>query len=212
MTRVRVKICGVTRAADVAAAVAAGADAVGVNCYPKSPRYLDPLRAGELLRAVPPLVDAVGVFAVQPVRQVCALAFQLGLRVVQYHAETQVPEDAAPFAFVPAFRVRSAADLALVDAYLAACREQNRPVAAVLVDGHAPGLLGGTGVTAPWDVLAQWRPGVPLVLAGGLTPDNVADAVRRVRPFAVDVAGGVESAPGVKDPIKVRDFVAAATG
>jgi phosphoribosylanthranilate isomerase len=94
-----------------------------------------------------------------------------------------------------------------VEAYLAACREAGTLPPAVLVDAHVPGEYGGTGRVAPWDLLADWRPTVPLILAGGLTPDSVAAAIRRVRPFAVDVASGVESVPGRKDAEKMRRFI-----
>jgi phosphoribosylanthranilate isomerase len=211
MGRVRVKICGVTTPADARLAAGAGADAIGVNFFPPSPRYVEPRRAAEILAALPALIDVVGVFAETPVRQVCALAYQLGLGCVQWHGNHgDAPPDAAPFRWIPAFRVRDRASLDAIGRYLGAARAVGRLPAAVLVDGHVEGLHGGTGQTAPWDLLAEFRPDVPLILAGGLTPDNVAEAVRRVRPFAVDVASGVESSPGVKDPEKVRRFIEAA--
>jgi len=111
---------------------------------------------------------------------------------------------------IPAFPVRDASSLAAVTSYIEACRALGRLPAAVLLDGHAPGQHGGTGRIAPWELIAAYRPGVPVILAGGLTPENVADAVRIVRPYAIDVASGVESAPGVKDAEKMRRFVAAA--
>jgi phosphoribosylanthranilate isomerase len=107
--------------------------------------------------------------------------------------------------YIPAFAPRSLDDLQQIDAYLATCR----PLA-VLVDGYAAGLHGGTGQCAPWELLAHWKPAVPLILAGGLTPDNVATAIRQVRPYAVDVAGGVEISPGRKCPHKLRQFLEAA--
>ncbi|HKB05077.1 MAG TPA: phosphoribosylanthranilate isomerase [Gemmataceae bacterium] len=208
MHPLRVKFCGVTRPADVAACAEAGADAVGINFHPASPRYVDPRAAQPLLRAIPPLVAAVGVFVNQPFRQVAALAYQLGLRGVQWHGEHGEPEDAFPFSFVPAFRVRDRQSLADIEAYLAKCRAVGRLPGAILVDAYVEGRHGGTGRTAPWELLANFRPGVPLILAGGLTPDNVAEAVRTVRPDGVDVASGVEFAPGQKDAAKVRTFVA----
>src|SRR5262249_44763836 len=129
------------------------------------------------------------------------------VRTVQVHGGEPEVVAAFPYRFVPAFQVRDEGDLERIEAYLAVCREMACLPAALLLDGHAPGLHGGTGRTAPWGLLANFRPGVPIVLAGGLTPDNVAEAIRTVRPYAVDVASGVESAPGVKCPDKVRAFL-----
>lgn len=204
---VRVKICGVTTRECLAAAVAAGADAVGLNFHPPSPRYAEEGRARELLAEWPPFVEAVGVFVSRPAAEARHWLAGLGpISTIQMHAgqPERVPQ---PYRLIPAFAVRTRDDLANIEAHIA----QARP-AAVLVDGHAPGLHGGTGQTAPWELLADWRPGVPVILAGGLTPDNVAEAVRRVRPYAVDVASGVELSPGVKCPDKVRAFIEAARG
>ncbi len=207
MPRTRVKLCGLTTPADVAAAVDAGADALGFNFHPPSPRYVDPRQARPLLRAVPPFLDTVGVFVEQPYRQVCAVAYQLGLRSVQWVGERPPVEDTAPFPLVAAFRVRDAADRDAIGAFLDRCRSAGCLPSAVLIDAHVPGQYGGTGRTAPWELLAGWDPGVPLILAGGLTPENVADAVRAVRPYGVDVASGIESSPGRKDADKMRRFV-----
>jgi phosphoribosylanthranilate isomerase len=209
MRRVRIKICGLTQPADVCAAVDAGADALGFNFHPPSPRYVDPRHAVTLVRSVPPFLDAVGVFVEQPYRQVCAIAYQLALRSVQWVGDRPPVESTAPFPLVAAFRVKDAADLAAVTAHLDRCRAAGCLPAAVLIDAHVPGQYGGTGQTAPWGLLAGWDPGVPLILAGGLTPENVAEAVRAVRPYGVDVASGVESSPGRKDADKVRRFVEA---
>jgi phosphoribosylanthranilate isomerase len=207
MSRVRIKICGVTTPEDVAACGAAGADAVGVNFFPGSSRFVDPRQAPPLLRAVPPWVDAVGVFVEQPLRQVYAIAYQLGLRSVQWHGSQLDADDSFPFRLIPAARVRDRESLDRVTEVLARCRSAGWSPAALLVDAYVEGQHGGTGVVAPWRLLADFRPGVPVILAGGLTPENVADAVRAVRPYGVDVASGVESAPGRKDPDKVRRFI-----
>jgi phosphoribosylanthranilate isomerase len=203
----RVKICGVTTPDDVRLAADAGADAIGVNFYPQSPRYVAPREAGTLLRALPPFVDAVGVFVGQKIRQMSAIAYQLGLGALQAFADPDDLDDPFPFRLVAAFRVKDRAGLEDVTRYLDRCREVGRLPAAVLIDAHVDGQLGGTGKTVPWDLLAEFRPGVPLILAGGLTPDNVSVAIRTVRPWAVDVASGVEASPGRKDPDKVRRFI-----
>jgi phosphoribosylanthranilate isomerase len=207
MHPVRVKICGVTTPDDVAACAAAGADAVGVNFYPGSKRYVDPRASRPLLQSIPPLMAGVGVFVGMPLRQVTAMAYQLGLRGVQLHGTPPDPADPFPFSLIAAFRVRDQQSLTEIDAYLATCRAAGQLPSAILLDAFVEGQEGGTGRTAPWDLIAEYRPGVPVILAGGLTPDNVAEAVRTVRPAGVDVASGVESAPGRKDPDLVRAFV-----
>lgn len=199
---VRVKICGVRTPEEALFAAECGADAVGLNFHPPSPRSITPSAAQEILHHLPPFVTAVGVFVSRRVADIPTLA---GLRVIQMHGDIEVAQ-AWSFAYVPAFQARTAEDLAAIDAYLARCG--GTLPAAVLVDGHAPGLVGGTGQLAPWELLASYRPGVPLILAGGLTPENVTEAIRVVRPYAVDVASGVESAPGRKDPGRVREFIA----
>lgn len=204
---VRIKICGVTTPEAARHAADAGADAVGLNFYPQSPRYVPPARAASLVRALPAFTAPVGVFVGTPMRQACAIAFQLGLRALQTYDDTPPSEDPFPFAHVPAFRVKDETDLARIEEFVKAATAARRAPAAVLVDSHVAGAMGGTGHRAPWDLLAGWDPGVPLVLAGGLTPDNVAEAVARVRPWGVDVASGVESVPGAKDPAKIAQFV-----
>jgi len=210
MGTVRVKICGVTTPADLKLCGDAGADAVGINFHPGSPRYVDPRAAPALLRHLPPFVDAVGVFVEQPLRQVYALSYQLGLRGVQWYGPHLDRDDSFPFQLIPAFRVRDVESLAEVRAAVATCLEAGWKPAAVLLDSYVPGQHGGTGRTAPSELLIGFDPGVPVILAGGLTPENVAEAVRTVRPYGVDVASGVELAPGRKDPEKVRRFIDAA--
>lgn len=207
MPPLRIKICGVTTPEDVALCSAAGADAVGINFYPGSPRYIDPKSAQPLLRAIPPLMTAVGVFVERPFRQVAALAYQLGLRSVQIHGEPRDFGDPFPFSVIAAFRIRDRQSLHEIERFLEPCRANNCLPGAILVDAFVDGQHGGTGQTAPWDLLAGFKPGVPIILAGGLTPDNVAEAIRIVQPDGVDVASGVESAPGRKEPAKVQAFI-----
>jgi phosphoribosylanthranilate isomerase len=213
MSRVRIKFCGLTHPDDVAAAVAAGADALGFNFYPQSPRFIDPSSAGDLVRLVPPFVEPVGVFVAASVAEMRATAHRLGVRAVQWHGDTLPPaEDLSPIPLVVAARVRGPDCLAGIRELVAQRRAAGVPFAAVLIDAHVPGQFGGTGQTVPWDMLAGFDPGVPVILAGGLTPDNVAEAIRIVRPYGVDVAGGIESSPGRKDADKMRRFVEAVRG
>lgn len=204
MTRVRIKICGVTTPEDVAFAIDAGADAVGLNFYLKSPRFVTHEQAGRIVNGLPPFAAAVGVFVDAADEAVAATARRLGLSAVQTYRTVPPTESFRPTAHIPAFRVKDVADLDAVRAFVAACSP-----AAVLIDSFVPGEMGGTGHRAPWHLLAEFDPGVPVILAGGLTPENVAGAVRAVRPWGVDVASGVEDAPGRKNPDMVAAFVRA---
>ncbi|MFO0849236.1 MAG: phosphoribosylanthranilate isomerase [Gemmataceae bacterium] len=205
MSHVRVKICGVTTPADATIAADCGADAVGLNFYPKSPRFLTAEQAEAIVRELPAFTAAVGVFVDLPDDGIRGLAQRLGLRAVQTYSAEPPTNSFFPAAHIPAFRVKDTADLGSVRRFVATCRP-----AAVLIDSFVQGEMGGTGHRAPWHLLAGFAPGVPVILAGGLTPDNVADAIRLVRPWGVDVASGVESVPGRKDPGRVHAFVQAA--
>ena len=206
--RVRIKICGITRVADAEQAARLGADAVGLNFYPRSPRYVDPATCAAILRALPPFVEPVALFVDEPLRQVFAALNQLGrVRTFQWYGSQRELSDTFPFQYIPAFPVRDRASLLDITRYLDSCRSFGGLPAAVLVDAAVGGQHGGTGRTVPWHLLADFRPGVPLILAGGLTPDNVAEAVRVVRPYGVDVASGVEGRPAQKDPEKMRRFI-----
>ncbi|MBP3956965.1 phosphoribosylanthranilate isomerase [Gemmata sp. G18] len=204
---VRIKICGVTTPEAARGAAEAGADAVGLNFYPQSPRFVSPQQAAGIVRALPAFIAPVGVFVGMQLRQVCAVAFQLGLRGVQTYDEQPPDDNTFPFAHVPAFRVKDRAGLDHVRRFVDTARALNREPSAVLIDSHVPGQMGGTGHVAPWNLLKGFDVGVPIILAGGLTPENVAEAIAVVRPWGVDVASGVESSPGVKDPDKVARFV-----
>jgi phosphoribosylanthranilate isomerase len=208
MGALRVKICGVTNEADALASAELGADAIGLNFYPRSPRYVTPDTAAGIVRALPPFVEPVALFVNEPLERAVAAARQVGpVRAVQWHGEQPEACGDPAVRFIPAFQVRGAEDLARVGRYLDLCRATDRLPAAVLLDGHATGQYGGTGQTAPWALLADFRPGVPVILAGGLTPENVAEAIRAVRPYGVDVASGVEASPGRKDVEQVRRFI-----
>jgi phosphoribosylanthranilate isomerase len=221
----RIKICGVTNVDDAVAAVDAGADAIGLNFYEKSPRLVDAERAAEIALAIGnSKADRVGVFVNATPAHIEATVKEGALSSIQLHgdeppevvAHFAQPRRPARFAFhVQVIRARRMGDdgVASIARDVAACRECGWGPTAVLVDSATPGRYGGTGATVSWVGLAdhkRWLGDIPLILAGGLTPDNVAEAIRIVRPYGVDVASGVESAPGKKDPVKVRDFVAAA--
>jgi phosphoribosylanthranilate isomerase len=218
----RVKICGITNVEDAVAAVEAGAGAIGLNFYEKSPRRVESNQAVSIVAGLGSrIVKCIGVF-VNSMPNDFERAMLAGF---QFHGD-ESPEDLAKFVSShiypvhrslppPIIRARRMDDrgVAMIAQDLAECRKAGCPPAAVLVDAVSPGRYGGTGETVSWVGLAdhkRWLGGTPLILAGGLTPDNVAEAIRIVRPAAVDVASGVESAPGKKDPHKVRDFVAAA--
>jgi phosphoribosylanthranilate isomerase len=209
MPSIRIKICGVTTPEDARFAAEAGADAVGLNFYPKSPRYLSPDMAAKIVRALPPFTAPVGVFVSAQMRQICAISYQLGLRSVQSYDDKPPTEDPFPFAHIAAFRIKDESDLRLIRNYVEAAQALGRKPAAVLIDSRVDGHMGGTGQVAPWSVLAGFDPGVPLILAGGLTPNNVLEAITLVRPWGVDVASGVELSPGRKDPLKVAQFIQA---
>jgi phosphoribosylanthranilate isomerase len=204
----RIKICGITTEADAQAAVDCGADALGFNFYGRSPRYVPEEKVAAILRDLPPFVDPVALFVNELFDHMLAQVKRLpSLHTIQYHGDLLAACPAEPYRFIPAFAVRDAQSLERMKVYLERCRHEGQLPAAVLVDAHVPGQFGGTGQTAPWELLANFRPGVPVILAGGLTPNNVAEAVRIVRPYAVDVASGVEISPGQKDPEKIRRFI-----
>jgi phosphoribosylanthranilate isomerase len=208
-SRVRVKICGITNEADAKQAAALGADAIGLNFFAQSPRCVSPEVATFILRELPPFVEAVGVFVDEPLKQVFSFLNQISrIRTVQMHGTQREICDAYPFHFIPAFAVKDAKSVTDIQRYLTACRGVGRMPSAILVDGHSPTQFGGTGRNPPWGLLrgVEWE--VPLILAGGLTPENVGEAIRAVLPYAVDVATGVEASPGVKDPEKIRQFIA----
>jgi len=204
---VRIKICGVTTPEDARLASELGADAIGLNFYPQSPRFVSSVAAATIIRALPAFTVPIGVFVGMELRRVTAVAFQLGLRGVQTYENHFTSEDTFPFAFIPAFRVRDNKDLDAICRFLDAARDRNRTPAAILIDSHVEGKLGGTGHRAPWELIANYQLHVPVILAGGLTPENVAEAIALVEPWAVDVASGVEASPGHKDPSKIAYFV-----
>jgi len=209
----RIKICGVTTAADAHAAAEAGADAIGLNFYRHSQRCLSTSAAKEVAGAVPPGICKVGVFVNSPSDEICRIFDDLGLDFVQLHGD-EPPEMLAQLGGRPVIRAfRVGDDTAPPRAYLERCRELGRLPQAVLLDAYQPGHYGGTGSVLKWDALRSQPDitlGLPLILAGGLTPANVDRGIRAVRPQAVDVASGVEKRPGEKDTALVAAFIHAA--
>jgi phosphoribosylanthranilate isomerase len=206
----RIKICGITNEADGCQAALLGADAIGLNLYEKSPRFVDIEKAQRILREIPPFVEPVGVCVIWRWQEVVQVMDKLYLRTLQLHRGEGgvLLHDLSPIRVISAISVGEEAHLAEVTRSLNHWRKEGgRLPSAILVDAHVAGQYGGTGRTAPWNLLADFRPGVPVLLAGGLTPENVAEAVRIVRPYGVDVASGVEKSPGQKDADKMKRFI-----
>ncbi|WP_242340649.1 phosphoribosylanthranilate isomerase [Anaeromyxobacter sp. SG66] len=201
MPSVKVKICGITRLEDALLAVRLGADALGFNFWPGSKRFIPPAAAGEIVRRLPPGVETFGVFVDASREELLAALSASGVTVAQLHGDEPPALCASlPVPAVKAIRVEGPSSLAALAAY---------EVPAFLLDAPGPG-FGGSGRTFDWSLAFEAARAARVFLAGGLTPENVGEAVRRVRPYGVDVASGVESAPGVKDEDKLRRFIQAA--
>lgn len=200
---VRVKICGLTNVNDALLAAELGAHALGFIFYPKSPRYVDPGEARRIIKQLPPLVITVGVFVDEEAAKVRDIAAQAGLDWVQLHGR-ESPDYCRTLGrrVIKSFRVQGEEIFPQLMAYQGA-------VQAFLLDAYKPGTPGGTGETFDWELARKAEKYGPIILAGGLTPENVAEAIRLAQPAAVDVASGVEARPGVKDPEKLRNFLAA---
>jgi phosphoribosylanthranilate isomerase len=201
----RIKFCGITRMEDAQRALELGAWAIGMVLWPRSPRACEPARAAAIARAHRRRLHVAGVFVNEPLARLVAIAEQVGLTIVQLHG-SEGPAYCAEVArrtgcqVIKAARVRSAGDVRALEAYHCDFH---------LLDGHVPGRPGGTGETFAWELARAHRGPVPLILSGGLGPGNVAEAIAAVHPFAVDVASGVESAPGIKDHEALAAFAAA---
>ena len=191
-----VKICGITRADDALAAAAAGAGAIGFVFWPGSPRFVDPFRARTIVHALPPFITVVGVFVNQPLEYVNGVASLVRLGAAQLHGD-----ETAGFASAITVPIIKAIPLGAADE----ARAAEWPAATtLLLDVHDPAKRGGTGRTIDWVAAAAVAKERRILLAGGLTPDNVAAGVEQVRPFGIDVSSGVESAPGIKDHRRLR--------
>jgi phosphoribosylanthranilate isomerase len=199
---VRVKICGITNAADALAAIDAGANLLGFNFYEKSPRFITEAEAAKIRPQLPKKVEAVGIFVNASPADVTALRKSLKLDAAQLHGD-ETPEDVAEIArilpVIKAFRVEPDFRLEVLEEYPGAF--------AFLFDAADTGQYGGTGHSTDWDIARRAATGRRIILAGGLKVENVAAAVRIVRPYAVDVASGIESKPGKKDHGLLREFI-----
>lgn len=208
--RTRIKICGLTRPGDVAAAVEAGADAIGLVCYPSSPRYVAPDTAAELMAGLPPFVSAVGLFVNADAKRVAEVVERAPVALLQFHGDETIDEcaDIAGHVgrpFLKAVRMApgiGADDLLELDR---SCRAASGLFAGLLLDAFADG-YGGSGKVFDWSLIPE-KLAPRVVLSGGLSAQNAIDAVRRVRPWAVDVSSGVELSKGIKDAAKIDAFV-----
>jgi phosphoribosylanthranilate isomerase len=199
---VRIKLCGITDGDDALHAIDCGADALGFVFYDRSPRAITRNKARAIITQLPPLVTVVGLFVNEDPRTVREIADDCGLDVIQYHGD-ESPEMVrlAPRRAIRALRVRENEIFAEIDRYPASC---------LLLDAWVSGSFGGTGVLCNWEIAAAIAKKRPVILAGGLTPENVASAIQAVRPYGVDVSSGVEERPGHKDRKKVAAFIKAA--
>ncbi|MBF0437164.1 MAG: phosphoribosylanthranilate isomerase [Magnetococcales bacterium] len=198
-SRVRVKICGITHEEDAIAAIDAGADAIGLVFYERSSRNVTIAQAQQLCAHLPPFVQITGLFVNADLETIRDTTLQVGLDVIQLHGE-ESPTFCRmlPGRIIKAIRVAQSEDLHQASAY---------DVSAILYDAKVSGMQGGSGRTFDWSLLANHPGHRPMILAGGLHPGNVAQAIAQVHPYAVDVSSGVESSPGVKDPVLIREFM-----
>ncbi len=198
--RTRVKICGITRPEDAMAAVRAGADAIGLVFYPPSPRAVTASRAAQIIRELPPFVTTVGLFVNATAEAVAEVLENVPLDLLQFHGdETAAACEGHGRPYIKALRMRPEVDLPALD-------RQYRSAAGLLLDSYQPGKPGGTGAPFDWGRIPEPMR-ARIILAGGLTPDNVAAAIERIGPYAVDVSGGVEQEKGIKDEEKIRAFM-----
>lgn len=202
MSNVRSKICGITRIEDALAAAEAGADAIGFVFYAKSPRAVDVRQARAIIAELPPFVTTVGLFVNASRCEVNEILEVVPLDLLQFHGD-ETPQDCEGYhrPWIKALRVRPGDDLE------AACRVY-AGARGILLDTYVPGVPGGTGEAFDWSLVPA-RLSKPIILAGGLSADNVGQAIAQVRPYAVDVSGGVEQAKGIKDAAKIEAFMRA---
>lgn len=200
MSKTRVKICGITRLEDALTAIEAGADALGFVFYPPSPRYIAPEKAAEIIAQLPPFVTTVALFVNEPEAEVRRIMALTQVDLLQFHGDENA-DYCQQFgrAWIKALRVRDADSLQQDLNQFHAAR-------AILLDSYRPGVPGGTGETFNWELIPA-QSAQAIILAGGLTPENISTAVQQVKPYAVDVSGGVEASKGIKDPVKIHAFI-----
>lgn len=195
----KIKICGITNLEDAIAAVDYGADALGFVFYPKSPRYVTPEKAGEIVAQLPPFITTVGVFVNEDPVKIKEIMTLARLQILQLHGDESPAECTTWSRVVKAFRVKDFVDLKPLERY--------KGISAYLIDTYAPSAYGGTGQIFNWDIALEAKKFGRIILSGGLTPENIEKAVRWVKPYAVDVSSGVEAEKGKKDLKKVKEFI-----
>jgi phosphoribosylanthranilate isomerase len=197
---IKIKICGITNLEDALASSDSGADALGFNFYKKSPRWIEPEKAAEIIAQLPPFVMPVGIFVNEREEKIREIQQLACLQALQFHGD-ESPEFCQRFGgrVIKAFQVKDKESLKNMAHY---------HVGAFLLDSYRDGVRGGTGVTFDWHLAVVAKTFGKVILAGGLTPENVAEAVKLVQPYGVDVAGGVEKETGIKDHAKIKKFIA----
>ena len=201
----RVKVCGITRREDAVLAVELGADALGFVFWPRSPRAVDAATVRRITDGLPPFVSRVGVFVNEGQATIVTTAAEAGLTCIQLHGD----EDASAYLDMPLPVIKA---LPVVEGFSLSAVEDLPPRVTALLDAHDPARRGGTGRVIDWTIAAAAAKLRPVILSGGLTPENVRNAAAAVHPYAVDVSSGVESAPGIKDESKLRAFFASLQG
>jgi len=204
MQRTRVKICGITRVEDAISAVQAGADAIGLVFYAQSPRFVTIEQAQKIVAAIPPFISAVGLFVNAPQAEIETVLSQVKLDILQFHGD-ELPQDCnqvceqIKMPYYKAIRVKADTNLVQYAVEFSSAK-------ALLLDAHSESAFGGTGQTFDWNLIPKSLT-KPVILAGGLTAENVEKAIQQVRPYAVDVSGGVELTKGIKDVAKIAAFM-----
>ncbi len=197
---IRIKVCGITRLNDALTAVQYGACALGFNFYQESPRYIEPEAAAEIIRELPPFVSSVGVFVNATTEWINSVVKRSKIDSVQFHGD-ETPEFCTQFMEVKtikAFRIKKEDDLSKLDEY---------SVSGYLLDAYHPELYGGSGLSFSWQILESLETTRPLIIAGGLKPDNVGQLLKNFEPYGVDVCSGIELEPGIKDHDAMKRFI-----